>query len=135
MVDRPAPVNHTPAAVQVTAHVNNTAVRLDALQEVLPSSSLGERPLRSQLAALGILSEVQVLYGTLEIHNHMMKVNKPLSMLLLTISELSASVWRQGSRQEVKPGDSVAELYVLLKGLLQHSFTKCVSGCCGCMME
>ena len=92
MVDRPALVKHTPAVVQVTAHVNNTALRLDAQQEVLPRSSLGERPLRSQLAALGILSEVQVLYGTWEIHNQMTKVNKPLLMLLLVVSELSASV-------------------------------------------
>lgn len=58
---------------QITASVNNVAIRLDALRELLPSS-LGDVPLRSQLAGLGILSEVHVLYTRLEIHNQELEV-------------------------------------------------------------
>ncbi|KAL3139141.1 hypothetical protein ABBQ32_005927 [Trebouxia sp. C0010 RCD-2024] len=60
---------------QITANVQNVAVRLDALRELLPSS-LGDVPLRTQLAELGILSEVQVLYKTMEIHDAEMKKNE-----------------------------------------------------------
>lgn len=73
----PHTIVKTPAAVQISANVNNMAVRLDALRELLPSS-LGDVPLRSQLAGLGILSEVQVLYQTLEIHTAEMEVKLPL---------------------------------------------------------
>lgn len=80
--------------MQITANVQNVAVRLDALRELLPSS-LGDVPLRTQLAELGILSEVQVLYKTMEIHDAEMKVQS-LWALLLAVSELSASVWGGG---------------------------------------
>lgn len=52
----------------------NVTLRLEAVEEVLPSS-IQAVPMRTQLMGLGIFSEVQQMYLTLEMHKLALKVN------------------------------------------------------------
>lgn len=55
---------------------NNVTVRLEAVEELLPSS-IQAVPMRIQLMGLGIFSEVQQMYLTLEVHKNALKVIPP----------------------------------------------------------
>ena len=52
---------------------NNVTLRLEAVEELLPSS-IHAVPMRTQLMGLGIFSEVQHMYLTLEVHKLALQV-------------------------------------------------------------
>lgn len=57
----------------MVAAQNNITVRLEAVEELLPSS-IQVVPMHVQLVGLGIFSEVQQMYFTLEMHKLTIKV-------------------------------------------------------------
>lgn len=65
-------------------------VRLEAVEELLPSS-IQVVPMRVQLVGLGIFSEVQQMYFTLEVHKLAIKVaphsawHEPADWLIVTV--------------------------------------------------